>query len=103
MFVLSGKRNDLCHLGFSKVFRVDAAHGRTFRMYFEHDLGRAFMVHAKNCLQHLNDEFHRRVIIVEQYHLVQPGGLDRTSFEQRCVFPFCSHHYACCKFYMLHI
>ena len=65
-------------------------------MYFEHDLRRAFTAHVKNNLQHLNHEFHRGVIIVEQNHLVQLGGLGFAALQQRCIFSFGRHR---CAYY----
>jgi hypothetical protein len=40
-------------------------------MHMQHDLGRLFPVLAEEALEHMDDEFHGRVIVVQHQHLVQ--------------------------------
>ena len=56
---------DLVHFCFCDVFRVHTAYCGAFIVHLEHDLHCLFRAHRKKCLQHLNDEFHRSVIIVQ--------------------------------------
>ena len=60
----------LRHLGFGHFAGEDAAHALAARMHVQHDLGRAFAVHAEERLQHDDHEIHRREIVVEQHDMI---------------------------------
>ncbi len=62
---------DLHRLGFGHVPGKQAADRFTLSMYRQHDLGGFFPVHVEEHFQHFNNKVHRRVIVVEQYHLIQ--------------------------------
>jgi len=75
----------LCHLdnlGFGYIARVNAASRRSFVVYLQHELLCAFVIDGKKPLQHLNDKFHRRVIVVEQNYLVHAGRLGAGAFRR---------------------
>lgn len=68
--MLSCQVNDLRDLGFGDLVRVNATDADTLPMYMEHDLRGFFVILAEKALQHVNDEFHRGVIVVQQQNLV---------------------------------
>ena len=72
MLVQAGKIIHLRHLGFSHFAGIDTTQATATRMHMEHDLRGLLHVHGKELLQHLDDEVHRGVVIVEQQHL-PPG------------------------------
>ncbi len=55
----------LCHFGFRNFVRKHAADPDAPVMYVQHNLGGRFAALAEETLQHMHDEFHRRVIIVK--------------------------------------
>ena len=61
----------------------------------QHDLGRRLTALAEKPLQDMHDEFHRRVVVVEQKHLVHGRRLEffRTLFQERAAIgiKFCCH------------
>ena len=84
--MLRCKRRYLRNLCFSDVIGVHAAHGGTLIVYFEHDLGRPFLIHQKKQFQYLNHELHGSEIIVHQNHLIELGRLGLAALQQRHVF-----------------
>jgi hypothetical protein len=57
--------------GSGDVARVHATDAPAFVVYLEHDARGFFFVFSENALQYANDEFHGRVVIVKQHHLVE--------------------------------
>jgi hypothetical protein len=70
MLVLSCQVNDLRNFGFGDLVRVNAADADTLPMYMQHDLRGFFVILAEEALQHVNDELHGSVIVVQQQNLV---------------------------------
>ena len=97
------KRRYLRYLGFSDVFRVNAAYGRTLIMYLEHDLRRSFLSHRKKSLQYVNDELHGGEIVVQQDHLVQLGRLGFAALQQVYVFLLGCHRSLFSPYVQMHI
>jgi len=60
----------LVHFGLGNFIRVDAAHAYPFLMNMEHDLGGFFMGFIEELLQHVNDELHRGVIVIQHQNLI---------------------------------
>ena len=71
------KVHDLCHFGLSHLVRVNAAFADPMMMYMQHNSCGGFMVLAKKPLQHVHNELHWRVVIVENEYTVHvwPLGL----------------------------
>jgi hypothetical protein len=76
VLILSGEIHDLSHFGLRHFVGVDAALAHTILVDMQHDLGRFITGLAKEPLKHVHDEFHRRVIIVEQQNPVEIGSFD---------------------------
>lgn len=57
------------------IFRKYAAYASPLNVNFEHDLGGSVLVFSKKLLDRPHDKLHRCVIVVQQDHLVQTGGL----------------------------
>src|SRR6185437_5460313 len=76
MLVVPRVRGHLCHLSFSDLERKDPAHPLTLGMDFEHDARGRRPVEAEELLQHVDHEFHRSVVVIEQHHLIQRWLLD---------------------------
>jgi len=70
MLVIPCEGRDLLDLGGCDVTRVNPADSPPFHMHFEHDLRRLFSIHGKKLLQHQDNKFHWREIVVEQEHRV---------------------------------
>ena len=79
----AGEIHDLTYLGFSDFMAEHANHGDAFLMNGQHDFKRLRMGHAKKPFQNVNDELHRRIVVVQQQHFVKwwalrpRAGLDR--------------------------
>src|SRR5260221_96526 len=69
MLVLLGVIADLLHFHQRNIAREHTANAAPLRMNFEHDLRGTFMGMPKKLLQHVNDEFHRRVIVLVHHPL----------------------------------
>ena len=69
MLVATGKIHHLRHFGFGDFIRIHAHNGEPLLMYRQHDVEGLRMVQAKEPLKNVNNEFHRRVIIVQQHDL----------------------------------
>jgi len=65
----------LIYLGGGDIARKNSADAAAVEMDLEHDLGRGFPVLAEQFLEHGDDEFHRRVVIIEHDDLVHLGWL----------------------------
>jgi hypothetical protein len=69
VLVLSRVCRDLLHFGGRDIPRIDPTDADTFPMHLQHHLRGPFPRHAEELLQHQHDEFHRRVVIVQQHDL----------------------------------
>lgn len=73
MLLLSGTIHDLVNLGFRNIIREDTANSDTPPMDMEHDCRRFVARFSKNRFEHVNDEFHWRIIVVQHQHFVHAG------------------------------
>lgn len=71
----AGKFNDLRDFCFGYLVSIDAANTHTVAVDMQHDLNRLVAPLAEESLEDVNDEFHRRVIVIQEEHLVQAGFL----------------------------
>jgi len=65
-----GVIHHLRNLGFGHFMAEHTYNGETLFMHSQHDFKGLRMIEAKEPLQHDDDEFHRRVVVIEQQHLV---------------------------------
>ena len=77
MLVLARKIHHLRHLGLGDFVGEYTALPNSVMMDVEHDLGRGFDILLEELLQNVNDEFHRRVIVIQYQDTIQirPLGL----------------------------
>ena len=75
------KVHHLRHLGFGDLVGIDAAFADTVMMHMQHNPCGGFMVAAEEAFQHVYDELHRRVVVVEDEH---------AAARQRPALPACS-------------
>ncbi len=61
------------------IARVHAAYTAALMVYLQHDSCGFFLAFTKKFLQHADDEFHRRVIVIQQYDLIHGGGAVRAA------------------------
>src|ERR1044072_6207809 len=66
MLVLPRIGVHLGHLRLSDLVGVDAAHALAPGMHFEHDSRGLGPIHTEDPLQHIDDELHRSVVVVQQ-------------------------------------
>src|SRR5262245_57373585 len=66
MLMLPGVRIDLSDLGLRDLVGVDAADTLPPGMYLEHDPRGLGPIHTEDPLQHIDDELHRSVVVVQQ-------------------------------------
>ncbi len=71
MLVAAGKVHHLGHFGFGHFEAEDADHGEAFLVHGQHQFERLGVVHAEKPLKHVDDEFHRRVVVVQEHDLVE--------------------------------
>ena len=69
--MLAGKVYSLCDLGFGDFERIDPANTDATLMDMKHDLCRFFAILVEESFQDVNDEFHWRVIVIQQQHFVE--------------------------------
>ncbi len=74
MLVLPRQVHHLGHLGLGDLVGEHAAHPDAAAMHVQHDAGRLLARLLEEPLQHVHDELHRRVVVVQHQHLVH-GGL----------------------------
>ena len=65
------KIHHLSHLGFGDFIREYPAYADAALMNMEHHARGFFHIHFKKLLKAQNDEFHRRIIIVEHQHFIR--------------------------------
>src|SRR4051794_12406662 len=75
MLVFAGKVHDLRHLGLRNFVRKDPTFTYAVVMNMQHDLRRGLAVLVEKPLQHVHDELHRGVIVVENQHAIEAGLL----------------------------
>lgn len=61
----------LCHFGFGNLVGKYPTFADTVMMNMQHDAGRFLPVFLEEVLHNMNDEFHRRVIVVQQQHTIE--------------------------------
>lgn len=71
MLVPAREVHDLSHLGFRDLVREYANHGNAFLVHGQHDFEGLRVAHAEEPFQDMHDEFHRRVIVVQDQNLVE--------------------------------
>ena len=67
----AGKFNDLRHFCFGNFVGEHAANPHTVAMDMQHYLNRVLPALGEKIFQDMNDEFHRRVVVVQQQNLVK--------------------------------
>ncbi len=67
----AGEVHHLPDLGFGDLEGEHADHREPALVHRQHEVERLRVRHAEEPLQHMNDELHRRVVVVEQHHLVE--------------------------------
>src|SRR5262245_35586122 len=75
MLVLPGKVHDLGDLRLGYLIGIDPADANSLLMHMKHDARGLFAALVEKALQHVHDELHRRVVVVQQQNLVQAGLL----------------------------
>lgn len=73
MLVLLCKIHHLRDFRFGDFVSEDPANADTTLVDMQHDPGRIIHAHPEKALQAVNDELHRRVIVVQHQHLVKRG------------------------------
>ena len=71
----AGEFNHLRHFCFGNFVGEDSADTHTVTMDLEHDLHRLVAPLVEEAFEDVHDEFHRRVIVVEQENFVEAGPL----------------------------
>ena len=71
----AGKFNDLRHLCFRNFVGEHPTNAHTMAVDMQHDLDGGFAAFAEERLEDVNDEFHRRVVVVQQKDFVEAGFL----------------------------
>src|ERR1043166_5959350 len=74
MLMAPGEINHLAHLGLRHFVGIHAADPHSLAVDMQHDVGGFGAVLPEKSFQDEDNEFHRRVVVVEQKHLVH-GGL----------------------------
>ena len=73
MLVFLGEIHHLRHFGFGHFIGEDAADTDTLLVDVQHHACGLFGIHLEERFQHMDDEFHRCVIVVEQQHFILAG------------------------------
>ena len=74
---------DLSGLRFGDVPGVDPAHPFALGVHGEHDLRGLLPIHLEKDLQHLDDKFHRGIVVIDEYNLVQRRLFEPGLLQQR--------------------
>ena len=76
--MLTGKIHDLGDFGFRDFVGEDTANADPLLVDMQHDLCGFFLVHREKRLQDMDDELHRRVVIIHHQNFVHRrfSGLD---------------------------
>src|SRR5262245_38296667 len=77
MLVTPGEIDDLRHLRLRHFVGINAANADTLPVHLQHNPFRVGACFIEIALEHVHDEFHRRVVVVQHQHLVEarPFGL----------------------------
>ena len=76
MLVLACVTDHLLDLGRCDIPGVDPADAHAFAMDFQHDLSRFFPRHREESLQHDDNEFHGRVVVIQEDDFEERGRLE---------------------------
>ncbi len=68
--MMAGEPENLLNFGGGNITRKHPADTHTLPMNFEHDLRGLFTTFVKKILQYDDDKIHRRVVIIQQHHLI---------------------------------
>ena len=71
MLILPREIHHLGNLGLGHLVGIDATDADTLVMHMEHDTRGIFTAFVEETLQHVHHKLHRRVVVVQQQHLVQ--------------------------------
>src|SRR6476660_9684011 len=66
VLVLAREIHHLCHLRLGDLVGVDAALADAVRVDVQHDAGRILLVLVEEADEDMNNELHRRVVVIEQ-------------------------------------
>jgi hypothetical protein len=77
MLMFAGKVHNLRHFSFRHLVRIDPALPDSVVVDVQHDSCGSLAILVEKALKDMNDEFHRRVVIVQQQYAVKvwPLGL----------------------------
>src|SRR6478672_7424096 len=77
MLMLTGEARHLGYFSLGDLVSVDPTDADALLMDVQHDSGRLLSWLVEEPLQHVHNEVHRRVVVVEEQHLVEarPLGL----------------------------
>jgi len=73
--MLAREIHHLGDFGLRDLVGEDAAYADAVLMHMQHHPCRVLASHVKDPFKHMNDEFHGRVVVIEQQHLVERGLL----------------------------
>jgi hypothetical protein len=73
MLVLLCKVHHLRDFGLGDFISENAADTDAFLVDVQHHPRRLFGIHLEKCFQHMDDKFHRGVVVVKQQHLILAG------------------------------
>ena len=65
------KVHHLRHFCFGHLVGEDATFTDPVMMHMQHDSRRGLTVLVEEALQHMHDEFHRRVVVIEDQHAIE--------------------------------
>ena len=71
----AGEFNHLRHFCFRHFVGEDSADTHTMPVDLQHDLHGLVATFVEESLEDVHDEFHRRVVVVQQKHLIETGLL----------------------------
>jgi hypothetical protein len=71
MLILTGEIHDLGHFGLGHLKCIDPAFAHSVIVNMEHYAGGRFAILLEKALQNVDDEFHRRVVVVEDQNTVE--------------------------------
>lgn len=71
MLGIPRRRQNLSHLGFGYLERIDPAQARAAPVNMEHDARGFLTAFVEKSLENLHDELHGRIIVVKQKNLVE--------------------------------
>jgi hypothetical protein len=70
MLVLAGEIHDLCHFGLGDLVGEYPALSDAIVVNMQHNSGRVLSRFVEEALEDMDDELHRRVVVVEKQHPV---------------------------------